>query len=386
MKLAYISTFNARDFNGLDNWAGTGYYIPESLKKQSIPIQYVGPLKERLTSKIICKLKRHYHEFLSHGNYLKTLDPLILKNYADRVSQKLSRIETDIVFGATITPIAFLECKRPIVFWADATFENLLNFYPQFTGLCEETIQHGHLMEKLALQKCKLAIYSSEWAAQTAIEFYKTDPAKVKVVPFGANIETSNTLYQIKDSIKSRPSNYCKLLFLGVDWFRKGGNVAFEVAKQLNQRGLKTELTVVGCQAIVKGSLPSFVKPLGFISKSSKEGKEKINRLIAESHFLILPSLADCTPIVFCEANSLGVPCISRKVGGIPTTIQANLNGKLFDRDADITEYCDYIETLFVKYSDYKNLALSSFHQYQSRLNWSVAGEMVKNLLMDIVA
>jgi glycosyltransferase involved in cell wall biosynthesis len=175
------------------------------------------------------------------------------------------------------------------------------------------------------------------------------------------------------------------LLFLGIDWFRKGGNVALEVAKKLNNSGLNTELTVVGCQPIVEGSLPDFVKPLGFIQKSTPEGKNKIYQLIANSHFLILPSLADCTPIVFCEANSLGVPCVSRKVGGIPSIIKDDLNGKLFDKDSDSTEYCEYIYNLFMNYSEYQNLALSAFHEYESRLNWKVAGEKIKELLTTII-
>jgi glycosyltransferase involved in cell wall biosynthesis len=174
-------------------------------------------------------------------------------------------------------------------------------------------------------------------------------------------------------------------LFLGVDWFRKGGDVALKVAEELNKLGLNTELTVVGCQPIVEGSLPSFVKPLGFISKSTNEGKERINQLLAESHFLILPSRAECYGVVFCEANSLGVPCISRKVGGIPTIIKPNVNGNLFDLNTEITEYCEYISRLFSNYSDYKNLALSSFNEYQSRLNWSVAGKTVQELLTTII-
>jgi glycosyltransferase involved in cell wall biosynthesis len=240
-------------------------------------------------------------------------------------------------------------------------------------------------MEELALQKCKLAIYSSDWAAKSAIHDYGADPTKVKVVPFGANIESELTFETVKDAIESRPTDCCKLLFLGVDWVRKGGDIAYQVAQKLNQSGLKTELTIVGCQPLVDEPLPDFVKSLGFISKSTVEGKKQIQNLILESHFLILPSLADCTPIVFCEANSLGVPCLSTTVGGIPTMIHNDVNGRLFHENADISEYCEYISRLFSNYSDYKNLALSSFNEYQSRLNWSVAGKTVQELLTTII-
>ena len=385
MKLSYVTTFDARDFNVTNNWAGTGYYIPESLKNQSLSIHYIGSLNERLASKVFCKLKRHYHELFSEGTYFKALDPLILQHYAHQVSQELSKVETDIVFSATITPIAYLECQQPIVFWADATFENMLNFYPQYTELCKESIRHGHLMERLALQKCKLAIYSSDWAAQTAINYYQTDPSKVKVVPFGANIENHMTFDEIKNIVESRPSNKCKLLFIGYDWLRKSGNIAVELTKILNNAGLDTELTVIGCTPQLEESVSQYVKTLGIISKSTAEGKAMINQLLLESHFLIMPSKAECYGIVFCEANSFGLPCLATKVGGIPTIIKDDLNGKLFDKNSDPIEYSEYILNLFENYTKYKNLALSTFHEYESRLNWGIAGQKVKELLMSLV-
>ena len=152
----------------------------------------------------------------------------------------------------------------------------------------------------------------------------------------------------------------------------------------MNNSGLNTELTVVGCQPIIISKLPSFVKSLGFISKSTKEGKQRINQLLAESHFLILPSKSECYGIVFCEANALGVPCISRRVGGIPTIIKDDLNGKLFERDSDATEYCEYISNIFTNYTEYKKLALSAFNEYESRLNWKVAGQKVKELIISL--
>jgi glycosyltransferase involved in cell wall biosynthesis len=385
MNIAYVTTYNAQTLSGSNEWSGLGYFIAQALKNQSISLEYIGPLKEKIGLNIARKSKKCYYNFFQKKHYEKDTALPILQDYAKQISKKISVTKADVIFSATIRPIVYLDCKQPIVFWADATCAGLVDFYPQYNNLCQESLENWHMMERLALQKCKLAIYASEWAAQTAIDRYNADPAKVKVVPFGANIDSCKTLNEIKDIIESRPSNKCKLLFLGVDWFRKGGDVALKVAEELNNLGLNTELAVVGCQPIVDGTLPSFVKPLGFISKSTTEGKERINQLLAESHFLILPSMAECYGVVFCEANSLGVPCISRKIGGIPTIIKTNINGHLFDFNAEISEYCDYIFRLFANYTDYKELALSAFNEYQSRLNWSVAGKTVKNLLTEYI-
>ena len=384
MKLAYVTTYDSTKLTGSDEWSGTGYYIAQALRSQSIELNYVGPLQDSTFLKATRKLKRHYYQFLHQKRYEKNSDRQTLKNYARQVKQKLTDRDS-VVFSATVDPIAYLECDRPMAFWADATFAGIANFYPQYSNLHPDVVEDWHRMEKSALERCQLAIYSSDWAAKSAIEYYQADPNKVKVVPFGANISSELDFDRVKDAIEARLSNVCKLLFIGVEWLRKGGDVAYAVAKQLNKSGLKTELTVVGCQPEINEAIPEYVKPLGFIKKSTPEGKERLNQLILESHFLILPSIADCTPMVFPEANSLGVPCLSTKVGGIPSVIHDEENGKLFAPDADVSEYCNYIQDLFSDYSQYKELAYASFNAYESRLNWRSAGEKVEQLLSEII-
>ena len=63
--------------------------------------------------------------------------------------------------------------------------------------------------------------------------------------------------------------------------------------------------------------------------------------------------------------------------------IRNDVNGRLFTQNTDIVEYCNYITNIFTNYFNYKNLALSAFNEYQTRLNWSVAGRTVKNLIME---
>jgi glycosyltransferase involved in cell wall biosynthesis len=261
----------------------------------------------------------------------------------------------------------------------------MINFYPGYKNLCDETIRGGNAYEQSALQRCKLALYASEWAAKTAITNYQVDAAKVKVIPFGANIDCDRTEDDIKTIIKAKTTDKCKLLFIGIDWKRKGGDVAVKVAEELNRSGLKTELIVLGCEPKTEEPLPEFVRTCGFIDKSTSQGRKQFNNLMEESHFLILPTKAECYGLVLCEANSFGVPCLTTDVGGVPTIIKQGLNGKCFDVQADIGLYCRYVCDLFTDYSQYINLSLSAFNEYKTRLNWQVAGKTVKKLVSDIV-
>jgi hypothetical protein len=72
-------------------------------------------------------------------------------------------------------------------------------------------------------------------------------------------------------------------------------------------------------------------------------------------------------------------------VGGIPTAIKDNVNGKKFSKNAKVEDYCTYISDLFSDYSRYKNLAVSSFNEYESRLNWSAIGRTVKQLIAELI-
>ena len=119
---------------------------------------------------------------------MRDREPLTLKSYAKQVESRLVRIKPDMVFSPGTKPIAYLRTDKPIIFWADATFDGMIDFYPEFTNLCDETLRDGQRMEQAALSNCRLAIYSSEWAAKTAIDNYDVDSRKVKVVPYGANL------------------------------------------------------------------------------------------------------------------------------------------------------------------------------------------------------
>ncbi len=189
----------------------------------------------------------------------------------------------------------------------------------------------------------------------------------------------AQNLNEISRIVEQKSFHSCKLLFVGVDWYRKGGDKALAVANQLTRRGIRTELHIVGCNPPVR--VPSNVLCHGFISKKTEEGRKYLEQLFSQAHFFILPSRADCVPVVFAEASSFGLPSLTTRVGGISTAIQDGKNGHTFSLDEDPEEYCNYIERFISSKEKYKELALSSFREYSTRINWSSAGSRVKELI-----
>ncbi|MCZ8068258.1 MAG: glycosyltransferase family 4 protein [Microcystis sp.] len=377
MKIAYVTTYDSSDVHA---WSGLGSYILRSLQDVGIQTESIGNLREGNIWALQSRLKKIYYKLQSR-QYLRDRETGLLKYYAAQVTKRIAPLHPDIVFSAGTIPIAYLQTEQPIVFWTGSTFAGMINFYPEFTNLCSETIQNGNKMEQLALSRCRLAIYSSEWAANSAIHNYDVDPAKVKVVPYGANMNNDRDLNEIDKIIDKKDFDTCKLLFVGVDWHRKGGNKALTVAELLNKRGLRTELHIVGCTPPF--SPPPFVKNHGFISKKTEEGRKHLEQLFSDSHFLILPSQAECFGVVFAEASSFGLPSLATKVGGIPTAIQDGKNGWTFHIDETPEKYCDYIERFMISKDDYRGLALTCFQEYSERLNWHSVGTKVYDLMQE---
>lgn len=377
MNIAYVTTYNALD---IQNWSGLGYMIADALKKENHELNFIGNLRAKPGPEIY--LKKAYYKLIN-----KDFDfgrhPSSARQYARQITAKLNS-DTDIIFSPGSIPVSLLQVNKPKVIYTDATFAGMVGFYKYLSNLSEESIRYGHFLERSALESCSLAIYSSDWAAQTAIEYYGVDPGKVKVVPFGSNMEDVNSYENMKDMISQRSRSECHLLFLAVDWARKGGDMAIKIATELQAMGVKATLHIVGINELPPSAQLPFVKSYGYVSKNDQKGKKLIEHLLSESHFLLLPTTADCTPVAFSEANSFGLPCITTNVGGISTIIKNGMNGQMFDLKENEMAYAEYIAGVFCKPDLYTELALSSFNEYQTRLNWRVAGRSISKLLMEI--
>ena len=377
MRIAYTTTFNANDVH---NWSGTPYHMSKAFADHST-VDYVGSLSRKLPP--FFKVKQVFNKYISNQRDSPRFNIVAAKHYSQQVAKRLEHVPVDAIVSPLINPIAYLDTKRPLVLWTDALYAALLGFYPAFSSHSAKSVEQGNIITTECLNRCKLAIFSSDWAANSALELYGVSREKVRVVPYGANIQTYPNHDEIKDIIKRRRTDVVKLLFLAKSWERKGGDIAVAVAKALHENGVPVELNIVGYTPKLENK-PSYINLLGFISKQTPEGSARINELLLSSHFLILPSRADACPMVFAEANAFGLPCLTSYVGGIATAVKNNINGMTFGLDASIDIYCEYISDLMHDRTRYDWLALSAHHEYESRLNWKTATHQVKKLIAEV--
>lgn len=389
MTIAYVTSFDSRDVNAA--WSGTGYYMAEALESQpGIELERVGPLDERY--KLVFKAKQFYHRHLAGGRtHIREFERTTMRNWGRQATTSLTDIQPDVFVTPLPQIIGALDQSNvlpdiPRVIWTDATFDNLVGYYERYSNLSQSTLDNGHRLWDSLSERGTHFIFSSEWAARSAVERHHVPSARVSVVSFGTNMDDVPKSHYISESIANRPSDKCNLVFLSVDWHRKGGPLALEVARLLNDSGLATSLLVIGCKPEVDGPLSALVQPLGHIPKSTADGREQLRHLLVSSHFLILPSQADCTPMVFAEANAHGLPALARDTGGIASLVSNGENGQLFPANAGAKDYAQYVVELMAQPNAYERLAHSSRAEQERRLNWDAAGAAVAEILHRIVS
>jgi glycosyltransferase involved in cell wall biosynthesis len=340
----------------------------------------VGPLlRRRHTLARLSQLEAK----LRGRSYPLDRDPHVARAYAADVERRLQSMTCDLVFSPGTIPIAYLETAHPVAFWADATFGAMLRSYADYHSFSSRAVRAGFDLDARALERADVAFYASDWAAASAIADHGADPDKLEVVPFGANMLITHERDDVVAMVRRRPTDSCRLLFLGVDWSRKGGEKAVEVARILNERGLPTELHVVGSTPARGTEAPDWMHVHGFVDKSTEAGAAFLRRLLEDSHFLIHPATAEAFGVVFCEAAGHGVISIASRVGGIPSAVREGVTGTLCDPSAPSEEYADRLWRLMEDRSAYETMAVGAFDEYERSLSWEANAVRVRARLGD---
>lgn len=381
MKLAY-ATIGLDQGNPIYSKNLGGYYILRSFEKNGISAEVFHYNVEAL--RYLFAPHKLYYQYIARRNYMLTYNTRILKIAAKNISKRINASDVDFVFSFGSLSVAFLETNKPIFFLADATLQNVINYYPEYTNLHPVMIKNIEEIEYNAFHRSRKIFFPGEWAANSAIADYNIPPEKIAIVPLGANIDESPSWDEIDSIIGSRNSSELNFVLVGKDWYRKGADRAIDFHNLLVSLGINSHLTIIGTTPPKKISAEN-VTIIPFLDKSKYEEATRFNRIMEQAHFFLFPTRSDAYPHVICEANAFGVPVVASHTGGIPSIIVPNRNGFLvnFDDPSEVEQMANIVADYHRNFDRYSQLAKSSFLEYHKRLNWDTT---IKLLLEHIKA
>jgi glycosyltransferase involved in cell wall biosynthesis len=354
------------------SWSGIQYKMFQELSGyfEVIPS---GPIPANWKI-ILIKIFARIGRLVFGKNYNTNHSKIIGKSHIRQIAPLLQR-QYDAIFASTASrELSQLTTDIPVVMSADGTFDLGKDYYPVFSNLFSFSSKESDAVEQAAIDKADEIIYSSEWAATSAIEKYKANKAKVHVVQYGANIDA------IDNKPKPQWHNQCfNILFLAAEWERKGGPIVYETYLLIKEAGYHVKLTICGCKPHLQQK--DGIEIIPFLNKNEKKDLDSFTELMHHSHILFIPTRADCTPIAFSEAAGFGIPVITTDTGGISSIVKNGVNGYCLAYDATPAQYAEAIINIIQNENLYNTLSVNNRRMYEEKLNWQKWGLAVKEII-----
>jgi glycosyltransferase involved in cell wall biosynthesis len=257
----------------------------------------------------IFDLKRNLLQKRLFTNYFyHKLRTALVKRLADR--DYLFTFQTQSMFDASIP-------GTPHFLYTDHTA--LANL--QYPGFDRADLPSSAWLkcEKDVYHHATINFTMSDNIANSIVQDYGCAPQTVINVRGGANIDIDRD--RVFDDRRYASQN---IVFVGVEWERKGGPTLIEAFKIVLDKFPNAHLHILGCTPSV--NLPN-------CHVHGKVPLAKVSEYYQQSAVFCLPTRLEPFGIVFLEAMAHKLPVVATKIGAIPEFIHEGKNGYLVEPD-----------------------------------------------------
>lgn len=320
-------------------------------------------------------------QYIIFGGNLKKGNILQFYNRR-RLQQKINDARCDMLFAPASSEL--IACGIPrskkLIYLSDAVYYLMLNYY--WFNISEKEQSYGNACEQKALDRADAVIFASDWAKNGAIKYYYCDSNKIYVIPFGSNLKDK---YQVRKIMGEK--THIHLLLVGVEWKRKGIDVAIDCIHLLNkwQKNFKFDLTIVGfVNPVDKNFVGDDIIFKGKLNKNNPDEYNEMIEIYQNSDIFILPTRAECAGIVFCEAAEYGLPVATYDTGGISTYVENEVNGIRLPMNAGATEFAHAVLNM-IESGKMSLYVENARRKYEKELNWDAWRKAFDEILKDFI-
>jgi glycosyltransferase involved in cell wall biosynthesis len=261
--------------------------------------------------------------------------------------------QTQSLFDASIP-------GTPHFIYTDHThLENLK--YPAWTAATPLSREWAAL-EKSAYHNASMVFTMSENISRSLVQEYGYPVQRIACVYAGSNV--SADARETIDRGRFRAKN---ILFVGVDWERKGGPILLEAFRSLRGAHPDAVLTIVGCAPPIH---QAGVHIVGRVPLT------EVARYYRTASVFCLPTLNEPFGLVFLEAFSYGLPIVATRIGAIGEIVQDGESGYLVaPQSAD--ELADRLNRLLDDPSLCERFGSRGHDWVGRRYSWDAAGSRI---------
>jgi glycosyltransferase involved in cell wall biosynthesis len=255
---------------------------------------------------------------------------------------------------------SLFDCSLPTVphfIYTDHT--HLANLaYPNFNVKKLYPKEWVELEKQVYINAAKIFVRSSN-IQKSLIEQYQQPADKAICVYAGNNVETNKSTTEEKSYASKN------ILFVGIDWERKGGPELIEAFKLVLNKHQNATLTIAGAKPNIQ------MKNCSFLGKVSPT---ELNSYYETATLFCMPTRVEPFGIAFLEAMQARLPIIGTDVGAIPDFLQNDWNGILIE-PGDVQGVANGIIKLLDNPDLCRLYGERNFNLIKERYSWQAVGQ-----------
>jgi len=216
----------------------------------------------------------------------------------------------------------------PVLYSTDCTPRLLHGFGPHY----ERSV--GHSPTKRFLRDCVYRWFLQRvtwvnawttWAARSLEAHYGVPVSRIQVLPPGVDVSFWRPANHSEVGGSSDSRRSPRVLFVGGDFLRKGGDLLLDVYRQRLRGRVEIDLVTRGWRGDREDGIT--------VHSELRPNDDGLRDLYQRADIFVLPTRADCFSIAALEAMASGLPVIICPVGGIAELMTSGRHGLFVQPD-----------------------------------------------------
>jgi len=224
-------------------------------------------------------------------------------------------------------------------------------------------------LEREIYKNASIIFTRSHNISQSLNEQYSINLEKVICVYAGSNVKIS-TENLSNDNYSNR-----NILFVGIDWLRKGGPLLVEAFERILKNFPDAQLTIVGAEPQIDNPRVQIIGNIPI---------DQVHKQYERASIFCLPTLVEPFGVAFVEALSHSLPIIGTNIGAVPDFVIDGKNGFLI-RPNDVDSLEKALSKLLNDPKKCQDFGTQGRLLAEARYNWHSVGKALRKNILPII-